>query len=506
MTLKKVLFILLIMFGLVTSVIFLFHNTESPIDTDRVVSSDAEEPVHPHPTRVSTQAKPGEDRTLLHPLADPEAREAYKNQPITTWDEWVKALSEIRLGFYVEKGFTLTSDELSRDRNMFFQHYTWQAQRYQKKNHPVPKTAIELPYLEESMYYEGPQTVEAIMAAFDEGYESYFFPRAAEMEETYPRDTFLQRTLDKGAVIKDASDYVYWMKLRDMLLYRKDRPDDWRSGSYGIPVTTSFAEYEEGFIQRKVWENSIVQQVSEANEGRSVHVYFPASHPDVYLPAIGNMTYVHRDAESIDAFGASLTREQRLNLLRKGIEPEGIEIVYIDEDYNVLSEPPLVLNPHDLHVKQVSPDIKVDAVTPPDEKASVAPTPSGDMFEEDDMWRSNKTQETEATPDLKALREAVATARQTEFETFQNSMRQFAEFQNKSDAAITQALENAFVTLAQHGYEEGIRRIQLESAALAKQLERYFEEAQRPPKPQQKPQRPAPPKPPETAPPGPEAP
>ena len=516
MSRKNVILIISIL-GIVVVVGSLFYgaffSSEDPSVSPEVVQERAL-PHHPN-TRVSSKAKPGEDRTLLHPLADPAKREAYRNQPITSWEEWAKALIEIDLGFYVEKGFALTLDELTHHRDTVTQHWNSQALRYKKKNHPVPTTAIKLPYLEEpafSRYYEGPQTTAAIMAEYDAPLTSYF-PRAEEMEETYPREAFLQRLLDKGAVIKDGSDYAYWMKLRSELLYRKDRPDDWQSGGYGIPVTTDFAEYEEGFLERKVWENSIIQQVSESNPGRSVTVCFTASHPDVYLPVIGNMTYVHRDKSGgINAIGAVLTEEQRTNLLFKGIEPKNREIVYIDEDYNVLSEPPPVVTLQDLFARAPSHPKEVNGVqlTPENYESVVGhPAPVDWLrdYEADDMHATVPDADLEAMRE--AAREAAASeqaAAKAEFEKFQQGMRQLEEFASMSDAEIEKTLENQFRqkflpqhpleqlehftperlekalgTLFQHGFDDGFRRISRDNPALAEQLKQYFGQGQKPP-------------------------
>ncbi len=343
MTLKKTIFIVSILLGIGALGALLMHREDhsgdqvaSPPD---VVSEQQTLPMHS--TRIATKAKPGEDRTLLHPLADPEKRAAYAAQTPSSWDEWAKAMVEIDLGSRVEDGFILTLKEVALRRNHYSQHWMTQARRYKKKNHPVPTTAIELPYLDETKYYEGPQTTEAIMTEFDDRYDNSF-PRAAEMEEIYPRAVFLQRLLDKGAVVKKVSDYKYYMKLRGELLYRKDRPEDWHSGNQWIPITTDFAEYEEGFLDRKVWENSIIQQVSEENPERSVTVYFAGSTPDKYLPVIGKMRYVRfgENRESIYGFGSSLSQKQTSDLWFKGIEPEDTEIIYIDDDYNVLPGPP----------------------------------------------------------------------------------------------------------------------------------------------------------------------
>ncbi len=266
MTLKKTIFIVSILLGIGALGALLMHREDhsgdqvaSPPD---VVSKQRTLPMHP--TRIATKAKPGEDRTLLHPLADPEKRAAYAAQTPSSWKEWAKALTEIRLGWSVENGFLSTSKEIDLQRPGDYSYLLDQAKRYEKKKYPIPTPVTEMPHLDKPVYYEGPQTTEAIMTEFDDRYDNSF-PRAAEMEEIYPRAVFLQRLLDKGAVVKKVSDYEYYMKLRGELLYRKDRPEDWHSGNHGIPITTDFAEYEEGFLDRKVWENSIIQQVSEEN-------------------------------------------------------------------------------------------------------------------------------------------------------------------------------------------------------------------------------------------------
>ena len=532
MTRKNVILIISVLLGIVAVGGFWFHRSDPPsrnaVSPPRVAEQS---PLPMHPTRIATKAKPGEDRTLLHPLADPEKRNAYRQQPITSWEQWAKALTEIDLGSDVEDGFILTPNEVVLRRNHFSQHWNAQARRYKKKNHPVPATAIELPYLDESKYYEGPQTSEAIMTEFDDRYDNSF-PRAAEMEETYPREAFLQRLLDKGAVVKDVADYKYYMKLRGELLYRKDRPEDWRSGNHGILITVDFAEYEEGFLDRKVWENSITQQVSEANPDRSITVYFPASRPDKYLPVIGKMRYVRlgKNRESMYSFGSNLTKEQEYNLWHKGIESEDMEIVYIDDDFNVLSEPPPLANKatqvHNHH------HVTVDGVqlTPENYESVVGHSMPAEWLEEYEARQARETQETTHDPNAarrEAAREAASAAQaaaKAEYEKFENRMRQIEEFATLSDAEIEKTLEKQFRqkflpqhpleqlehftperlekalgTLFQHGFDEGFRRISRDSPALAEQLKQYFGQGQKLPA-GKLPKGPVPPAP-ETAPP-----
>ena len=97
----------LLLLVLVAIVGFLFYrsdHTSRPIDSPPDVVSESRVLPSP-PTRLSTKAKLGEDRTLLHPLADPEKRAAYAAQPPPNWEEWAKALTEIRLGRSVEEGY-----------------------------------------------------------------------------------------------------------------------------------------------------------------------------------------------------------------------------------------------------------------------------------------------------------------------------------------------------------------------------------------------------------------
>jgi len=303
-------------------------------------------------------------------------------------------------------------------------------------------------------------------------------------------------------VIKNGTDYAYWIKItRQMLLSRRDHPDDWRSGSYGIPITTDFTEYEEGFLQRKIWENKVRRQVSEANPGESFDVYFPASHPDVYLPVIGTMTYAHRDKYGgLDTFGTALTENQQSNLFQKGIEPDGIEIVYIDEDYNVLSEPPPIVTLRDLIIRSQKHAVEFKGIplTSNNYESVVGHPAPIEWLEEYEARQTRETQETTHDPNAarrEAARKAALAAQaaaKTEYEKFENRMRQIEEFSTMSDAEIEKSLERQFRkqflpehpveklelitperleralgTLFQHGFEKGIHRIRQDNEVLA---------------------------------------
>ena len=519
--------------------------------------------LRPSPKASHVSVSPGDPGTIdpkreaeiaaiieQYPMLAQANRTARMNQSVSSWEEWVRVQAEVSTGSafmgYYEPA-TFTPDEYLEMYEKMYAGWTEIAERYQRKNATLPPTAasrVSLPSTPKSMY-EGPQTVEAIMAEFDDKYRSN-----AEKDELYPRDSFLQRVLDKGVVIKESSDYSYWMQQRGMLLYKKDHPDDWKSGSFGIPPTTDFTEYEEEFLERQVWEHSIIQQVSESNPGQSVSVYFPSSHPDVYLPKVGRMTYVYRSGSRTETTGSLLTKEQFDNLVHKGIEPEDIEIVYIDEDYNVLSEDPPPWPDFDVDPMTGRVSFNGVLLTPenyesvvgypiPAEVIASSPVLKGSAIKRSDIgipeefqsdsenltvgWPGRFDQSSDSLSSdeslmnpaeafanaAKSAREAAIAAREAakaEYEKFENRMRQLEEFSTMSDAEIEkklerqfrkqflpehpveqleqikpQRLERALGTLFQYGYEDGMRRIREDNATLADLLERHFGKRTQPP-------------------------
>ena len=48
--------------------------------------------------------------------------------------------------------------------------------------------------------YDGPQTVEALMAEFDENYSRTHSQPGSELDMLFPRDEWIQRALDLGVV------------------------------------------------------------------------------------------------------------------------------------------------------------------------------------------------------------------------------------------------------------------------------------------------------------------
>ena len=170
------------------------------------------------------------ERLRLHPLASKEKREAFlKNTPVQTWEDWIDGKIEDGIGVYVEHGGLKTAEQIAAYKADYRPKLELMVAPYRAANLPPPTSLNErLPWEELSPNggkptivqptpYEGPQTTEALMAAYDAGYVE-LFPKTLEYDDRYPREEWLQRILDKGIVIENATDYDYYMKSRFYLM------------------------------------------------------------------------------------------------------------------------------------------------------------------------------------------------------------------------------------------------------------------------------------------------
>lgn len=514
---KHILIVVLALIG-IGSMYFLFHRAKFP-------NGDKFDPLSPAEAAA---------RLRLHPLASPKKIAEAKQQPVSTWEEWVDAHAEIVVAQIVLEWDELpTTVENLRKMNRYANRKI--AANFQAVQMPPPKTAA-FPSPEDyaerrrrelaQRYYQGPQTPDALISEFGEKYlEKY--PKSSSWDEYYPVEDWLQKLLNKGVEFKEFKDYSYYVGLRRNLIRLKDDSEQWQSGNWGIPITNNFETYEEGYIDRRIWEDSIVKQVrSEYSNEPMVSVFFPSHHPEKYLPTIGKTTFIRGKGDAMSTWGTMLTEKQRNDLLRKGIEPEDIEIVYIDDEYNILSEKPKPYNREEwLKENSFITEFDGKPITPENyEKVLGEPIP--------DQWKNwYERKHAEETPmpvepssvdpnaaRREAAREAAAReVAKVEFERFRDSMRQREEFKTMENKEVARELarhfsqqflskrslkqgtpknlENALEIMFQHGFEEGFRRVRRDSPSIADELERYFNETQRPPERQKPPQRPAPPQP-----------
>ncbi len=185
--------------------------------------------------------------------------------------------------------------------------------------------------------YTGAQTVSALMEAFDAKYGRGYTNALAEAK--YPREEWLALLLDKGLRVGDYSDYSLYMNLRSNLVHLENEPRTWALGQDGIPPTNDRGTFKEAYINRTVWE---YQQIYEAKQ-TDPSVWsglFMGPGGRTFLPYTEGRIYVERSETSYALYGPKLSERQERELAYYGKSPDGYDIVYIDENGNILTEPP----------------------------------------------------------------------------------------------------------------------------------------------------------------------
>ncbi|RKU31877.1 hypothetical protein C6499_03925 [Candidatus Poribacteria bacterium] len=130
--------------------------------------------------------------------------------------------------------------------------------------------------------YDGPQTVKALMNAFDEAYnQKYSKARvmalceggvvysgeleiSGEIDARYSRVEWLQMLLQRGITIEDFDDYRIYLSKRHTLAFLEDNPDLQEIGFLGIPLTDDQEAYKVAYIDKLV--HNRVQKASKQIE------------------------------------------------------------------------------------------------------------------------------------------------------------------------------------------------------------------------------------------------
>ena len=209
--------------------------------------------------------------------------------------------------------------------------------------------------------YQGSQAVKALLEAFGE------IAADPAVDKKYPQSEWLEMLLEKGIVIENYKDYSGYMVARSGLVRLENQPELWNSDIFGIPPTTDWETFKTAYIDRKIWEYQQVRTATQADPTVSGGLFMGPGQ-EVFLPAKPRRVYVKRTGTGAVFFGESLDTTQEFNLLYKGIEPEGYELIYIDENGKHLAQAPPPISREDM-IKELTlpPDgwIPPEGWTPP---------------------------------------------------------------------------------------------------------------------------------------------
>lgn len=118
--------------------------------------------------------------------------------------------------------------------------------------------------------YDGPQTVNGLMNAFDAAYNQKFSKAkvialcedgvvysselaiSGEIDARHSRVEWLQMLLQKGITIEDFDDYRIYLSKRHTLAFLEDNPDLRKIGFRGMPLTEDRAAYKVAYINKLV--------------------------------------------------------------------------------------------------------------------------------------------------------------------------------------------------------------------------------------------------------------
>ena len=419
-------------------------------------------------------------------------------QWVDSWEAWVDRATEQSMKFILEQtqADPMSAQELAARRASFRANFEAQVQDWKEAGFTKPPASIpKLVNFErgesavtviESEKYTGNQTVEAVMEAFDDMYDRGHTDVIAEvdLDEKYPRAEWLAMFLDKGVMVGDYSDYTFYMGLRSNLA-RFERDGDWVLGTQGVSPTNDWETFKAAYIDRKAWE---FQQIYAARQADPSVIGGTFMGPDdrTFLPYSEGRVYVQREERGASFFGEILTDKQRWDIMLQGKHPEGYEIVYVDENGTILSEPPPPIPPPAGEERR-----QLEAWLKRGEGQRTSDVPDR-TFEDLDDWDSGEQ-------DRLSGDETVNAEAQTAQKQFERAQTEAFERVTKSDAEIEadlkkqltpepptaagietqlserfspERLQKAREVLERYGPEEGMRRLREDDAEVAAQFER----------------------------------
>lgn len=132
----------------------------------------------------------------------------------------------------------------------------------------------DTPYFQdEHTEYTGPQTVKALMSAFDMEFDRSILKITVgivggrssnltinEIDKRYPRTKWLQLILDNGLTIENFMHYASCLSKRHILAFLEDNPDFQKVDFFGIPAQDDWNKYQTSFLSRIIANEKTVRK------------------------------------------------------------------------------------------------------------------------------------------------------------------------------------------------------------------------------------------------------
>lgn len=208
--------------------------------------------------------------------------------------------------------------------------------------------------------YTGPQTVDALMKAFDKRYTSrassakwatametsFGEKRKIEitlksMDAEYPRQEWIQMLINKGFTIEKFKDYDRLLNLRVDLIMKEFHSGD----DFEIAKDTHI----DSMLQKHRIKHQVINEAKRTYPGMNDWFVvngkaLPSIPGRMYVQKIENgFTIRHKrtktiseNGEILSVLGPELSKEQEADLKNRGIEPEGWEVLYLDGEGNII--------------------------------------------------------------------------------------------------------------------------------------------------------------------------
>ena len=350
-----------------------------------------------------------------------------------------------------------------------------------KKQYTTPPLRIGFEIPEK---YTGPQTVEALMETFEAYDRQGVQGDTPEADEKYPRAEWLAMLLEKGGAIRNYTDYSHWIGIRGNLI-GFERDGNWIEGTQGVPPMGDWETFKAAYIDRQVWEHQHMSEVRQ-NDPNASGGLFTGPDDRIYLPGGADRVYVQRKERGAFFHGAPLTQKQQWEIMLFGKHPEGYEIVYVDENGTILSEPPPPIPPPTGEERR-----QLEAWLKRGESQQTSDV-SNQTSEDWDDWDSGGQDRHPRDETVRA--EAQAAQKQLEraqTEALERATKSDAEMGAELEKQLTpepptaagmetqlserfspERLEKARQVLERYGPEEGMRRLREDDPEVAAQYER----------------------------------